>query len=339
MNLKQLSEYLNLSQTTVSRALNGYPEVNEDTRRRVADAARRFNYRPSPNAARLATGKSQTIGHVVPLSEHSIIDPHFSDFIAGAGETYAAAGYDMLLSVVRPEDELATYESFANSRRVDGVIVHAPHIGDNRIAHLHSLKLPFVVHGRTFDPETDYSWLDVNNRRSFRRAAELLIDLGHRRIAHINGLEDMCFAARRRDGYLDALKVRDIEPDPALMVSGEMVEPNGFDATNRFLALPEPPTAIMTSSVIPAIGVIRAVQQAGLSIGGDISLITHDDCLSFLQRGGDVPLLTSVRSSIREAGSRLAAILIRLIEEQDCEPVNELWEAELVLGRSTGPVG
>jgi len=337
VNLKQLSKFLNLSQTTVSRALNGYPEVNEDTRRRVTAAARRFNYRPSPNAARLATGKSQTIGHIVPLSEHSMIDPHFSDFVAGAGETYAAAGYDMLLSVVRPEDELATYGCFAGSRRVDGVIVHAPHIGDTRIAQLNELKLPFVVHGRTFDPETGYSWLDVNNRRSFRRATELLIDLGHRRIAHINGLEDMCFAVRRRDGYLDALKARNIEPDPCLTVSGDMVEPNGYDATRRFLALPEPPTGIMTSSIIPAIGVVRAVQEAGFSIGRDISLITHDDCLSFLQGSSDVPLLTSVRSSIREAGSRLAAILIRLIEDPDCGPVNELWEAELVLGRSTGP--
>ena len=147
----------------------------------------------------------------------------------------------------------------------------------------------------------------------------------------------MCFAIRRREGYLDALASRGISSDPALLVSGEMNEPLGYDATRTFLSLPSPPTAIMTSSVIPALGVIRAVQEAGLSIGRDISLITHDDCLSFLQRGGDVPLLTSVRSSIREAGSKVAANVIRLIENPDCGPINELWEAELVLGQSTGP--
>ena len=97
------------------------------------DAARRFNYRPSPTASQLATGKSRTIGHVVPLTEHTFIDPHFSDFIAGAGETYAASGYDMLLSVVGPDEELAAYRSLADSRRVDGVIVHAPHHSDERI--------------------------------------------------------------------------------------------------------------------------------------------------------------------------------------------------------------
>ena len=337
MNLKQLSEFLDLSQTTVSRALNGYPEVAEETRRRVMDAARRFNYRPSPTASQLATGKSRTIGHVVPLTEHTFIDPHFSDFIAGAGETYASSGYDMLLSVIGPDEELATYKSLADSRRVDGVIVHAPHGSDERIGHLNEIGLPFVVHGRTFDCEDVYSWLDVNNKRSFRRATELLIDLGHSRIAHINGLESMCFAIRRREGFLDALESRGIVPDPKLLISGEMNEPLGYDATRTFLSLPSPPTAIMTSSVIPALGVVRAVQEAGLSIGRDISLITHDDCLSFLQRGGDVPLLTSVRSSIREAGSKVAANVIRLIENPDCGPINELWEAELVLGQSTGP--
>ncbi len=337
VNLKQLSEYLKLSQTTVSRALNGYPEVNEDTRRRVADAARHFNYRPSPNAARLATGKSRTIGHIVPLSDHRMINPHFSDFIAGAGETYAGTGYDMLISVVEPEKELSTYRNFAASRRVDGVIVHGPLVDDPRIDLLHELKLPFVVHGRSNDPEGTYSWLDVNNRRSFKRATELLIDLGHSRIAHVNGLENMCFAARRRDGYLEALKGRGIEPDPNLSICTDMIEPHGYEAVKRFLAQPDPPTAIMASSIILALGASRAMQEAGQSPGQDISLIAHDDCLSSLYDNNNIPAITSIRSSIREAGQRVAQILINLIEDPGSGPVNELWEADLVLGKSTGP--
>ena len=87
MNLKELSEHLGLSQTTVSRALGGYPEVKEATRQRVEAAAARFNYRPSRSALNLATGRSMAVGHIIPLSEnHEIMNPIFADFIAGEGD-------------------------------------------------------------------------------------------------------------------------------------------------------------------------------------------------------------------------------------------------------------
>ena len=94
MNLRELSEILGLSQTTVSRALNGYPEVAEETRRRVQEAAVAHNYHPNIRARSLAIGRSMTIGHVIPVSKkHEMVNPIFSDFVAGAGETYSAAGY------------------------------------------------------------------------------------------------------------------------------------------------------------------------------------------------------------------------------------------------------
>ncbi|TIV27668.1 MAG: LacI family transcriptional regulator, partial [Mesorhizobium sp.] len=86
MNLKQLSHMLSLSQTTVSRALNGYPEVSEETRRRVMDAAKRHGYRPNPSARRLATGKSGMIGYVLPTGAAVDIDPHFVEFLSGLGD-------------------------------------------------------------------------------------------------------------------------------------------------------------------------------------------------------------------------------------------------------------
>ncbi|MEO1155574.1 MAG: LacI family DNA-binding transcriptional regulator, partial [Pseudomonadota bacterium] len=101
MNLKELAASLNLSQTTVSRALNGYPEVRAETRARVEAAAKAANYQPNSRARRLATGRAMTIGHVIPLSDqHQMVNPIFSDFLAGAGETYAREGYDLLLSIV-----------------------------------------------------------------------------------------------------------------------------------------------------------------------------------------------------------------------------------------------
>ena len=100
MNLKQLAETLGLSQTTVSRAMNGYPEVSEATRARVHAAAARHNSRPNTRARSLATGRSMMIGHVIPVStRHEMMNPIFSDFISGAGEAYAKAGFDMMLSM------------------------------------------------------------------------------------------------------------------------------------------------------------------------------------------------------------------------------------------------
>lgn len=338
MNLKELASTLGLSPTTVSRALNGYPEVSEETRARVVAAAKRHHYRPNARAIQLATGRTMAIGHVISVStKHEIVNPVFADFIAGAGETYARRGYDMLLTVVNDADEAQAYRELKSRGTVDGIIVHTPRADDSRIPMLHEIGLPFVVHGRATGATQPYSWLDVNNRRAFRRAAEFLLDLGHRRIALVNGLEFMDFAIRRRSGYEQALEARGIAPDPALMFSDEMTETYGYRAACRALDLPEPPTAFLVSSIIIAIGVRRAVQERGQALGRDISLITHDDVLSYLRNGEDVPIFTATRSSVREAGRQAADMLIDLIADPGLEPLTRMFEAELMVGLSTGP--
>jgi LacI family transcriptional regulator len=342
VNLRRLSEVLGLSQTTVSRALNGFPEVNEATRARVIEAARRLNYRPSASAASLATGKAQAIGHVVTLGEHMMVNPHFTDFLAGAGEVYAQLGYEMLLRFVSRESEADVYRDLMSRGRVDGVVVHGPLTRDPRIPFLKSLGLPFVVHGRCGEDPDSYSWLDVNNRRAFQRATEFLVDLGHRRIALINGIEAMNFADRRRQGYEAVLAARGIEPDPAIMFSADMVEPYGYRVARSILSGARPPTAMLVSSVLPAMGVMRAMAETGLKPGVDVSIIVFDDCLSFLQPAGDgkprgIPYFTAMRSSIHEAGRRVAELLLEQIETAEAGPKNELWEADLVIGQTTGP--
>jgi LacI family transcriptional regulator len=198
MNLKELAEKLGLSPTTVSRALNGYPEVNAATRDKVVAAARRYNYSPNARALRLAKGRAMAVGHVVPTAtKHEIMNPIFSDFIAGAGEVYSSHRYDMLLSVVPDDGELDAYRDLKSRGAVDGVILHAPRTHDRRIAALQELGLPFVLHGRATGIETDYSWVDVNNRRAFLRATDFLLDLGHRRIALVNGPDYMDFEIGR----------------------------------------------------------------------------------------------------------------------------------------------
>jgi len=340
MNLKELSEILGLSQTTVSRALNGYPEVSEATRRKVQAAADAHNYRPNTRAKGLATGRAMAIGHVVPIStKHEMVNPVFADFLAGAGESYSRAGYDMHLSLVNDGDEERVFREFAAKGNIDGVIVHAPSVKDPRIPLLREVGLPFVVHGRSSGEEGPYCWLDINNRRAFARATGFLCDLGHTRIALINGLDYMDFALRRYKGYLGALEERQLEVRNDWIVSQEMTEINGHHAARQMLNLDTPPTAFLVSSMISAMGVRRAVEERGLVIGRDISMIAHDDDLSYFKNsdGVDVPMFTATRSSVRQAGRMAADMLLERIKSPDNAPKSQLLEAELTLGRSTGP--
>lgn len=338
MNLKELASKLGLSPTTVSRALNGYPEVNDATRERVVAAAKRYNYQPNTRAIRLATGRAMAVGHVIPLAtRHEIVNPVFADFIAGAGETYSRNDYDMLLSVVSDADEESSYRALRAKGNVDGVILHAPKVDDPRLALLQEIGLPFVSHGRSSNASQPYAWIDVNNRRAFQRATEFLLDLGHARIALINGLEFMDFAMRRRKGFTDALTARGIPPNPQLMISQEMTELLGHRAAADMLALPQPPTAFVVSSMISGMGVRRAIEERGLKMGRDISVIIHDDELSYMKNGDGVPIYTATRSSVREAGRIAAEMLLGMIANPGADLPTLLLEADLIIGQSTGP--
>lgn len=338
MNLKELALKLNLSPTTVSRALNGYPEVNAATRERILAAAKRHNYRPNTRAIRLATGRAMAVGHVFPVATKSeIMNPIFADFIAGAGEVYTTNGYDMLLSVVSDAAETQSYHDLKLRGAVDGVIIHAVRSSDDRIKTLLQLGLPFVSHGRATSIDLPYSWVDVNNRRAFLRATEFLLDLAHQRIGLINGKEDLDFALRRRMGYLEALSARAIAQDPALMFTGELTEHAGYLAASTMLALPQPPTAFVCASMLSGMGARRAIEARGLVMGRDVSVIIFDDELSYLRNGEDLPIFTATRSSVRLAGQLAAQMLLDLIADPASAPQNRLLEADLILGQSTGP--
>ena len=338
MNLKELSSHLGLSQTTVSRALNGYPEVNEATRRRVREAADAHGYRPNTRAKSLATGQSFSIGHVIPVStKHELVNPIFAEILAGASEAYKDAGYGLMLSMVSDQDEERTYRELAARGIVDGVIVHGPKLSDARIKLLQDLNLPFVVHGRSSRLVQNYNWLDVNNRRAFHRATGFLLDLGHRRIALLNGLETMDFAMRRREGYLGALEDLGVLPDPTIIAQDEMTEIFGYETARHMLDADQAPTAFVVSSIISAMGVRRAIEETGRRLGKEISVVVFDDELSYFRNAGDIPFFTAVRSSVR-TGARIAAeMLLEIIRDRPIEPKQTLLEAELTVGMSTGP--
>ncbi|MFN3273826.1 MAG: LacI family DNA-binding transcriptional regulator [Paracoccus sp. (in: a-proteobacteria)] len=338
MKLKEFARLVGMSQTTVSRALNGHPEVAEQTRLRLIAAARDHGYSPNAHARFLAMGRAPVLSCVIPVTgRNEIVSPIYADFLAGVGEECALRKYEINLTVVPDEDQDAAYRTLKSRQVVGGVIMQFPRHDDPRPALLDQLGLPYVVHGRVSGRQAPYSWVDVNNQRAFERATGFLIQLGHRRIALINGDERLDFAHRRREGFLKALREAGLAPCAAPFASGEMTVAFGYASARELLAAQVPPTAILCASTMIAEGVRQAAGERDLRLGRDLSVVTFDDDLSYYSNRDTVPEFTAMRSSVRLAGRRIAALLIEKIETGNPDPVHELLEAELVVGRSTAP--
>lgn len=335
MNLKELAASLGLSQTTVSRALNGYPEVNEATRQRVSEAATREGYRPNASARRLATGRAGAVGIVYTTSEG--YGPHTSEFLAGLGARLADDEIDVLVSTADTlEDELNAYRRAAQSKKVDCIILHSPRPDDVRVALLSELGLPFVLHGRT-DAAARIAWLDIDNHAVSEVAALHLVDRGHRHVALLNGPRGFTFAAHREAGFRAALAARGMAPDPRLMAEGLFSDDIGFRLMQRMLALTPRPTAVLAGSMMTALGALRAIRAAGLELTRDVSMVAHDDVFPYLSAETMVPAMSTTRSSIRKAGRRIAELALEVLGGRPPETIQELWPVDLVLRQSTGP--
>jgi LacI family transcriptional regulator len=334
MNLKQLASELGLSQTTVSRALNGYPEVNEATRRRVAETAARLGYRPNASARRLATGRAGAFGWVLNNKSYG---PHTVEFLGGLAERLIHDEIDILVSTVTSEDEeIAAYHRAAASKRVDAVVLASPYPNDRRIGVLHDLKLPFLLHGRAESP-LPHAWLDIDNAGATERATAHLLDLGHRRIALLNGPRGMTFAIHREAGYRAAFAARNEAVNSAFVVNSVFTDEMGFRNAQRMLERSPSPTAFVAGSMMTALGVFRAIRSAGLVLGKEVSMIAHDDVFPYLNADNMVPSMSTTRSSIRAAGTRVAELLTQMLAGKPAADIHELWPVDLVLRESTGP--
>jgi len=333
MMLKDFAKALGLSQTTVSRGLSGYPEVSPATRERIREAAARLGYRPNANARRLALGRANAIGIVLDLNA----EVHMSEFMYGLGRRLADSAIDILVSPTETAlDELTIYQRLAASKRVDAVVLHSPYPDDPRVRLLNEIGLPFVIHGRTTSEEP-VAWLDIDNETAFRRATEHLLDLGHTRIAMVNGPEGRTFAEHRNKGYREALIARGLTPDPRFLEHGRFTDDLGFRFAQSLFEQKAAPTAFLAGSMMTALGIYRAVRTAGLAIGRDVSVIAHDDVFPFLHADRMAPSLSTTRSSIRAAGGRIAELALQLLGGRPAAEIHELWPVELVLRESTGP--
>lgn len=335
MNLKEFSRLVGLSQTTVSRALSGYPEVKSETRNRVQEAANKYGYHPNRSAIGLATGRAGAVGIV--FREDTEFGPHINEFLRGLGGRLREDGVDILMTMVGSIDaEIRTYKRFAASKRVDAVVLHSPLQNDGRLPLLEQMELPFILHGRT-EYQNAVAYLDIDNFGAIKRATSHLLDLGHRRIGMINGLKGRTFAEHRERGYCTAFSERGLTPYEGLTGNGEFTDEIGFRIMQGFLESSEPPTAMLAGSMMSALGAMRAIRLAGLQLGRDVSLIAHDDVFPYLNADNMVPTVSTTRSSIGSAGARIGEMVMQLLSGRPVSEMHEVWPVELVLRESTGP--
>ena len=334
--LRELARHLGLSPATVSRALNGFPEVGEKTRRRVIEASEQLHYRANTSAKRLATGKSGMVGIICRTARNLLVDPHFVDFLAGLSTGLADREIDLIIHTAPGDDLLAHYQRFAASGSVDGIILSAPEHNDERIITLSERNFPFVVHGRTAY-DVDYAYFDIDNDGAFAGATGLLADLGHTRIALLNGPAGLAFAAQREAAFRRVLAERGIRVPEQYITHDEMSEQFGHRRAAAMLGADGPkPTAFICSSTLQALGVIRAAAGVGLRVGSDISIIAHDDVLPHLRSENFTPALTVTRSPIRDAGTALAEMMVLRIEGTEPRQLQRIVPADLIVRASTG---
>jgi LacI family transcriptional regulator len=335
ISLKILAAHLDLTVSTVSRALNGYADISPTTRERVKRAADELGYRANQNARRLSIGNPETVGYLMPRVSSSIAQPFVAQLLQGLGEALSKRSWDLL--VVQPnssKDEMTHIERMVRSGRVGGLVISRPLKNDPRIRLLQDLKCPFVVHGRTASC-ADYAWYDVDGDDAFITAVNHLVSLGHSRTAFIGAPLQYQFAQDRLNGYRSAVQANGLVVDEDLIQIADFSDDGGEMATNMLLDLPVPPTAIVCVSDTMALGALAAIRSRGLLPGVDISVIGYDGLKFGIHSN---PPLTTMAQPQAHAGRRLGDMLLAIIDGDDPSKHQELQRAHLLRRKTDGPL-
>ncbi|MEV4480405.1 LacI family DNA-binding transcriptional regulator [Micromonospora coxensis] len=267
-----------VSTATVSRALRGLPTVSAATRRRVLAAAEQLEYAVSPSASRLAGGRTGTVAVVVPR----ITRWFFGTVVEAVEDHLHQAGYDLLLYNLGGREQIRqrVLRTANLHKRVDAIMLVATPLRPADLTALARLELPGItISSGSHVP--GWPCVRIDDVAAARTATRHLLDLGHRRIAHISGDPDdeLAFTTHldRRRGYREALRAAGIDPDPSLDVESQFTIDGGTRATAELLARGEPPTAIFAACDEMAMGAISALRDAGLRVPQDVSVIGVDD--------------------------------------------------------------
>lgn len=320
-----------VSRQTVSNVLNAPERVSDATRQATEAAIERLGYRSNAIARNLRQQSARTIGYRVPPAQRGAIHPVLDRFLHALTVAARAEGNSVLLFVPDDDaDEAAVHEEVLGSGAVDGLVLTDTTRRDPRVEFLARRGLPCVSFGRT-TLDAPHSWVDVDGAAGVRDAVRHLLERGHERIAYLGSMQDLTCTFDRRLGYARGLADTGTAVDPMLELRMTDDVAAAQEGAAGLLALDDPPTAIVASSDVLAVGAIRAVHAAGLQVGRDgIAVVGFDDSpIAPLLS----PPLTSVRQPLEEAARVLVRLLADRIRGRPTEGV--LLQPELVVRESS----
>jgi DNA-binding LacI/PurR family transcriptional regulator len=324
-----------VSQSTVSRVLSGVPtkvRIGAETRERVLEASQRLGYRPNPLARGLRGAATNLIGAVV----RDFSDPFYAGAVEALVVEAMGHGYNVVLGHVHGRlDAAASLTSVLETRHTDAIVL----LGDmgaqpQLLADLRSSRVPVVALWQGTSP-LEFPTVDADDRAGIRSGLEHLTSLGHRRIAFVNAELPNDYRVRE-DAYLDFMRERYGAVPAGYLERSPNTLAGGDAALRRLLALPEPPTAVATSTDLVAIGVLHAAHSLGATVPERLSVVGFDDILIVSHT---VPALTTLRMPISEVVGHAVRQAVALARDPDAarEPRLDVFEPVLVIRDSTAP--
>lgn len=329
ISIKDIAKAMNISYSTVSRALNNSPRVKQETRQQIQQLASDMGYLPSAVARSLVTRRTNTIGVVVT----KITDLFFAEVIQGIEETALTYGHSVILmnSEGQPDYELAAIQSL-RERRVDGIILVAACASTESKKRLFNgpLETPIVIINNVQQEHIGYS-VETDNIGGGQTATQHLLDLGHRRIAYIAGPVSEWDSMERQQGYEQTLQAAGVTVEPDLIVRGDNLPEGGMQAMRQLLTLLAPPTAVFCYNDVTALGAMRAAYDAGWRVPQDFSIIGFDDIAlaPYFE-----PPLTTVAQAKLEMGEKAVQMVFDLLAGAE---IVEKWvlPSQLIVRAST----
>jgi len=309
--IKDIARKVGVSPSVVSRALNNKYGVKAQTRETIIKAANDLGYHPNVMARALVTRRTNTIGVLMA----DISEPYYAEIIKGMSLVADRENYTLIFSnTYEALEGKERLEKMVNAQRVDGLIIVGSSIKDKKFPYyLLEREIPFVLlERRMTDPRVNCLWVD--NVTGAYTATKYLLDLGHKRIAHLSGNPDYQVSLDRLAGYKKALREAGISFEEELVKTGRFVWEDGYLATKDVLAQSPGCTGIFAGNDSMAYGAMQALMEMGMGIPEDMAIIGFDDLEFSLLT---TPPLTTVRQPRREMGERAMATLISLLKEKN----------------------
>jgi LacI family transcriptional regulator len=332
VTINDVAKACKVAPSTVSNALAGKAYVKPATRRRILAAVERLGYRASTLARALRTQRSFSVGVVLA----DITNPTFPEIVRGIDDALRESGCTLLLcNTDGSVERQAQYMRALADRHVDGLILVSQHLDTPVIEPLLAAAPPAVlVHRRHRQRTFDYVGLD--NVRGITLALEHLTALGHRRIAFIRGPQESTAVEERYSAFTAFVAAGRIDDDTCLVVQGDYTREGGHVAGETLLDLPHPPSAIIASNDVAALGVLEAARERRREVPRDVSIVGFDD---IFVSGLNAISLTTVRQPMREIGAAAAQLLLKRITDgmRPYRAKQVIFAPDLVVRRSTAP--